>query len=401
MRCFVTLAGLVIPAVALEATAAADAMTVTGSVVDAHSRWTSDGHEIVTEATVRTPDGQDVSVIQLGGSVDGIGMIQMPGPAVLREGMQVELAAHHGFDNQLRAHTVVDSVTQTLVLDFVRTGPTKAGHSLYWESGCIFLTMAAEGTRELPASDEQRIIDASIATWNDGCASCSYIKIVDAGTVANAEVGGKDKVNLLKFRDTSWCRPAVGDAPAFCYSAAAAGITTATFVDDSTSARDGAIVDADIEINGVDFAIAENGQTLGAAPCAAELQNTLTHELGHLHGLEHPCLSGDDPPRVDDQGNPVPDCGATSDPKIEEATMYPFQECGETKKETLSDDDIAGVCAIYPLAKDPMECEPVGGSSGGGCCSASDGSLPSTIVIGGVLCFVAGLKKSRRRRRVR
>jgi len=399
MRWLVTLAGLAIPVVVVESPAAADAMTVTGSVMDAHSRWTADGSEIVTEATVRTPDGHDVTVVQLGGSVDGIGMIQMPGPPVLREGMQVEVAAHAAFDRSLRAHNVVDSVTETLVLDFVRTGPTKAGHYLYWESGCIFLTMAAEGTREIPASDEQGIIDASIATWNDGCASCSYIQIVDAGTVANAEVGGKDKVNLLKFRDTSWCRPAVGDAPAFCYSSAAAGITTATFVDDSTSARDGAIVDADIEINGVDFAISEGGQTLGDAPCLAELQNTLTHELGHLHGLEHPCLSGDDPPRVDGMGNPIPECGSTSDPTIVEATMYPFQNCGETKKETLSDDDIAGICAIYPTSKDPGTCEPVGTSGGGGCCSASADSLPSTILLGGVLCFVAAMKKSRRRRR--
>src|SRR5262249_36963069 len=152
------------------------------------------------------------------------------------------------------------------------------------------------------------IVDASIATWNDSCASCSYIKVVDAGTLANAEVGGRDDINLLKFRDQSWCRPAVDGAPAFCYSSAAAGITTATYVDDATSSRDGAIVDADIEINGVDFAISNGGQTLGMAPCRAELQNTLTHEIGHLHGLEHTCVTPDDPPRFDDQNQPVPAC---------------------------------------------------------------------------------------------
>jgi hypothetical protein len=267
---------------------------------------------------------------------------------------------------------------------------------LFWESGCIFLTIASELTRELPPADTQTIIDASIATWNDSTASCSYIQVVDAGSVANAEVGGQDKVNLLKFRDSSWCRPAVGDAPPFCYSSSAAGITTATFVDDATSSRDGAIVDADIEINGVDFAISNMGQTLGTAPCLAELQNTLTHEIGHLHGLEHPCLAGDDPPRFDDMNKPVPQCAATADPKITEATMYPFQDCGETKKETLSDDDINAICTIYPQSKDPGTCEPVGSGSGG-CCSASNRSLPTALALG-VLCFVALSKKSRRRR---
>jgi MYXO-CTERM domain-containing protein len=67
----------------------------------------------------------------------------------------------------------------------------------------------------------------------------------------------------------------------------------------------------------------------------------------------------------------VPDCSQTSDPTILEATMYPFQDCGETKKETLEPDDISGICTIYPTAKDPKTCAPVG-SGGGGCCSTSD-----------------------------
>jgi MYXO-CTERM domain-containing protein len=378
--------------------ASAAPMSVTGDVIATHSRWVSDRSRIVTDATVRTPDG-DVVVTQLGGSVDGLGMRAFPGPEMLATGMRVTLAAHEGRDLARRAHVMVDDVkVDAYPPGFVRTGPTKAGHSLYWESGCIFLTVDAAGTKEIPGDQEFPIVDASIATWNDGTASCSYMQIVDQGR-QDVETSGADQVNVLVFRDASWCRPAVGNDAPECHPESAAGITTATYIDDGTSPRDGAIVDADIEINGVNFAISAEGQTLGDAPCLAELQNTLTHELGHLHGLEHTCTSPgdpgpDEPPRIDDQGGLVPACSATTDPAIVEATMYPYQDCGETKKETLEADDVAAVCAIYPTAQDPGTCAPVG--IGGGCCSADP--HPGGPLL---LALAVGLGALRRKRRTR
>jgi hypothetical protein len=59
------------------------AMTFEGEVIAASSHWVDGGSRIVTEATVQTSDGQDVIVSQLGGSVDGIGMITLPGPPIL------------------------------------------------------------------------------------------------------------------------------------------------------------------------------------------------------------------------------------------------------------------------------------------------------------------------------
>jgi hypothetical protein len=354
---------------------------IEGDVVAAHSYWTDDGSRIVTEATVRTADGADVDVSQLGGTVDGIGMITMPGPAILMPGMTVAIAAHLGLDVEQQAHAVLDSVkVLAYPSGFVRTGPTKAGHPLYWESGCVFVTVDDAGTTAIPGDGEFPIIDAAIAEWNDKTASCSYLKVINEGrktlNVAN------DKVNLIKFHDTpcicedgihptSWgCVPAVGKVPAYCYAPQAAGITNAFYVDNKASSRDGAILDADIEINGVDFAISVNGQSLGSGSMS-ELQNTLTHELGHLHGLEHPCLASGDPQRVDNLGNPVPQCVFVTDTRITEATMYNFQDPGETKKETLSPDDIAAICEVYPTNKDPGICDAVGLSSAG-CCSVSE-----------------------------
>jgi hypothetical protein len=277
----------------------------------------------------------------------------------------------------------------------VRTGPTKAGHYLKWESGCVYVTEDAAGTTAISGDGEFAAMDAAIDAWNTGTGSCSYLNLVNDGRKAG-EVG-RDNINLIKIRDTpcaqcggTWCRPATSKDPVRCYAQAAAGLTTAIFIDDSTSNRDGAILDADIELNGVDFAISVNSMTTSTQLCKADLQNTLTHELGHLQGLEHPCLAGNDPPRVDDQGHAVPQCPST-DPKIFDATMYNFQDCGEIKKQTLSSDDINAICTVYPKASDPGTCDRVGTKSG--CCSTSNRPGVSFLLAGAVFLLL------RRRRR--
>jgi hypothetical protein len=398
-------------------------MVIEGDVVAAHSYWTEDRSRIVTEASIHTADGRDLTVSQLGGSVDGIGMIQMPGPEILAPGMRVAVAAHGDVDLALREHIVLDSVkVMAYPAGFVRTGPTLGGNPLHWESSCVHVTVDAAGTSALPGAAEFPVIDAAIATWNDSTSSCSSMKVTSLEREA-LEVGN-DGVNLIKIRDTTWGRPAVGNDPARMYSPAAAGLTVATYVDvckdketmgckascldasgrcRTTSAHDGAILDADIEINDVNFAVAVHGISNTSGLCIAELQNTLTHELGHLHGLEHPCLASGDPPRVDDMGNPVPDCltvqanrSLPENMRILEATMYNFQDCGETSKEVLSDDDIQSMCVIYP-ASAPLACEAPGSSAGGGCCSASGDRTPEgALLLSGAVALLMARRRQRR-----
>jgi hypothetical protein len=410
------------------------AMTIDGDVIAAHSYWTDDGSRIVTEATVRTDDGQSVVVSQLGGTVDGIGMITMPGPAVLEPGMRVAVAAHEDVDLASRAHVVLDSVkVLAYPPDYVRSGPTRGGHSLHWESGCVFVTIDDAGTVAIGGNGEFPVIDAAIATWNTGTvgATCSYLEVMSDGEKA-VEVGN-DHVNVIKFRDTVWGRPAAGNDPPRMYSPEAAGITALVFINNPASPRDGAIVDADIEINGVNFAIAVAGRTTSTQSCKSELANTLTHELGHLHGLEHPCRADGDPLRVDDQGDDVPACALVeaapmlpSNKQILDATMYNFEDCGETKKETLSADDTRAICEIYPVAHDPGACERVpppgtgggplidgafdrdgpdgtggaggpDGSAGGGCCSAAGGRPEASLLLAAATIALATRRRRARR----
>jgi MYXO-CTERM domain-containing protein len=63
---------------------------------------------------------------------------------------------------------------------------------------------------------------------------------------------------------------------------------------------------------------------------------------------------------------------------MREATMFAFQEDGETKKDTLEADDIAGACSAYPAANDPKSCARVDVSSNTGCnCAVAATRAPS------------------------
>lgn len=364
---------------------------ITGDVIAVESHWTADGSRIVTEAIVSTAAGP-ITVSQLGGTVGELTMRQWPAPEIMELGMRVIVDLHDAPDRRGVMHAVVDGVkVMSRSQSFVRTGPTKGNHSLYWESGCIYLSAAAEGTKDVSGDDEFPVIEKSAMEWDTKTASCSYMRTIMDPPSADTEVG-HDGINLIKFRDSSWCRPEVDDDPARCYAHSAAGLTTAIFVDSTTNPRDGAIVDADVELNALDFDISVDGMTLGTAGCKADLQNTLTHELGHLHGLEHTCLADLDPPRTDDQGRPVPEC-TPNDPEIYEATMYNFQECGETKKQTLEQDDIDAICAIYPKANDPGSCARIV-EDNPGCCGTSRHPGAALLMTGSVLAFLA-----RRRRR--
>lgn len=130
------------------------------------------------------------------------------------------------------------------------------------------------------------------------------------------------------------------------------------------NARTNLILDADIALNGesAGFVIV-NGKP-GEAETKYDLQNTLTHELGHALGLMH----------------------NASD---ETSVMYPSAAPGEICKRTLGQDDIAALAQLYPavLEPDPGELAP-----GVGC-----SSVPAPVPLA-MLLVVLLLGSSRRRR---
>ncbi len=183
--------------------------------------------------------------------------------------------------------------------------------------------------------------------WSYPALTCTDLSIsVQKESQATAEVG-LDLKNVIVFRRDTWCENSdATEGP--CYPANALAVTTVF-----KSTTTGEIVDADIELNAVSISWADlvANPALAENPDTADLQNTLTHEFGHVIGLAHPCYSPNDGPTVldDNTGNPEPDCSSPNLPlSVTEATMYPVVPMSDTQRRTLSPDDQAGICDIYP-----------------------------------------------------
>jgi hypothetical protein len=124
--------------------------------------------------------------------------------------------------------------------------------------------------------------------------------------------------NLVVFRDEGWL-----------YDLQTIALTTITFAVDS-----GEILDADIEVNSQDF-----DMSTGNSDVQNDFQSVMTHEIGHFFGLAHSLVSG--------------------------ASMNAMYNTQDVAFRTLSEDDRAGICAIYgPLAnQQPAAATGAGGGS--------------------------------------
>lgn len=285
---------------------------------------------------------------------------------------------------------------------FVRSSTEDGGGlCLFWAPRQLTFVIN-ENCAPMPSrNDCLDAVAASFAAWS--LPQCTDLNFINQGTTARADVGydpeAPDNINLVVWR-TQTCKsvaPADDECHAtscgnkfHCWDADLHGgttiaVTTATFNKDT-----GQIVDADIELNEAPSPGIQGGQyhstTIDSPKCSSgggappdcvstDIRNTLTHECGHFLGMGH-----------------------SLDAK---ATMFKSANIGDTNKRVLSDDDAAGICAIYPRDKAVNTClgnavvmTAVAESDGGGCgCgSANDAGLWALIVCS---AFVIRRRRSR------
>ncbi len=237
----------------------------------------------------------------------------------------------------------------------------------------------------LPLAEAVPVLERSFSTWADvPCTDLVFPpgRETDVRAVGYEEDGANENLVLFRARRCDEAVPegepcrSEGDCAnrwdCWGFADTVIAVTTTTF-----SRETGEIVDADIEFNAAsfDFTVAdgppcEGGRTRGCV--STDLENTATHEIGHLLGLDHSPLQG--------------------------STMYASAPLGETSKRSLSEDDAAGICAIYPAGLPPSVCasQEGAGARETGCACGTSGR----IGLEALLLVVPFLRRRSARRRI-
>jgi hypothetical protein len=198
-----------------------------------------------------------------------------------------------------------------------QTGCLAGGESLYWNRGCFSFSVNAAGSplRHISYEQAAQTIGAAMAVWSN--AECGSGKLGIDSVLFPAVVCDKAEyntdgpnANVWVFRDQDW--PYQDDGRTLA-------LTLVTF-----NVKTGEIYDADVEVNSHVAPLSREG--------GATLAEIATHEAGHVYGLAH-----------------------SNDPG---AIMFPNYSTLTGISAELTDDDLAGVCSIYPSSNGSQSCDP-------------------------------------------
>jgi len=197
------------------------------------------------------------------------------------------------------------------------------GLPLAWFDRCSSVALLPRAKNSIPEETIRTTIQRSFDTWSrvtcDGESVGVVGELIDADATESeprhSSVGSNQNVIMFVDSQSVW--------RARMNPTAAIGLTSVFH-----SKKTGRILGADMEINDWNVTL---GVCRGTCPpTVTDLENVLTHEVGHYYGLGH-----------------------VSD---EEATMYFQAPAGDVQKRDLAPDDEAGLCDTYPAGTFPSAC---------------------------------------------
>ncbi len=213
-------------------------------------------------------------------------------------------------------------------------------HCLWWPDETITFHQSVVGN-PTTGSSAFSAVSTSFATWQVVMQQCGGVSFKEGDRVTTRKVGA-DGVNVVLFRMAS-CAKKVAASDA-CWGAGtcsnqfdcwdhASGLLGVTTV--SYDTLTGELSDADIELN----AFGNTFTTVNSPTCtskvsqacvATDVQNTVTHEVGHFMGLDHTQYAG--------------------------STMNATASLGEVSKRVLDVGTKSFVCDAYPQDLPPRDC---------------------------------------------
>jgi MYXO-CTERM domain-containing protein len=228
---------------------------------------------------------------------------------------------------------------------------TDANKPFFWAQTTVPITGYSNDFTQTSMTTDQvsSALQGAAAAWSKEANSCTYLELMPALSTEPTPLAVNDGHNSLIFRSAIWCHVGANGNCNVTYDSSALAVTT-----DTANTRTGQIDDADVEVNLVNYQWADLVED-PSLTSAMDLQNALTHELGHLIGLDHTCYdafssTGGRP--VDNDGYPLPDC-ATASADVQATTMFPSAQPGDTEKRTLGPDDVNALCTIYNVDHPP------------------------------------------------
>lgn len=219
-------------------------------------------------------------------------------------------------------------------------------HCLWWKEGtAIEYRQSEQGNPATTGESEFSAVTRSFQTWQAALGAGGSLSLVEGPRTPSRKVGHDvlttNNENLVLFR-TVLCRVSPGDPcrarddcmnqhDCWDYDSGTIALTTTTY--ESTS---GFIYGSDIEANAASFVFT----TVDSPPCvypvftqscvATDVQNTITHEIGHLLGLDHTTYPG--------------------------STMQKSAPAGETSKRTLDPGTLSFIPEVYPQGRPARDC---------------------------------------------